>query len=429
MSQGIFGIDDYNKPIDNSDRLAVAMGKFLQKDGYREAKISYECDNYYILGMKRICEASFQQTAIAQNDAVQSLCLIHGEIHNFQEVLKEHLDVGAHCEGDLDLALQLYNRYGPQFAQKLNGLFSLAILDQKDQSLTLLNDRFGMAHQVYWTAISSRLYFATHLKTLLECPELRKELDVEALNLFLKYSYIPSPWTIFKNIQKLQPGHRLVFKDGQVTIEPYWEFGINGKSVSDLQEAVSVYKRLLKESISKRLGNNDTVGILLSGGLDSSANVAIAAQCTDKKLKTFSIGFEDPAFDERPYARIVARHFNTKHFEYTVNGMELEHLPYLVWNMEEPYFEFGLFLTYMGMTAAQKEVDAVIGGEGADQLFGTGGFVGGLPVALRYILLKYRLIGLARNGQKVARGSYFYDHDNLAFKLRLLLNRVVDLND
>ena len=165
MSQGIFGIVDYNKPIDNSDRLAVAMGKFLQKDGSREEKISYECDNYYILGMKRICEAPYQQTAIAQNDAVQSLCLIHGEIHNFQEVLKEHLDVGAHCEGDLDLALQLYNRYGPQFAQKLNGLFSLAILDQKDQSLTLLNDRVGMAHQVYWTAISSRLYFATHLKT------------------------------------------------------------------------------------------------------------------------------------------------------------------------------------------------------------------------------------------------------------------------
>jgi asparagine synthase (glutamine-hydrolysing) len=183
---------------------------------------------------------------------------------------------------------------------------------------------------------------------------------------------------------------------------------------------------MLKESISKRL--NGDVGILLSGGLDSSANVALASECEDSQLKTFAIGFDDPTFDERPYARIVARHFNTEHFEYTITGEEIEDLPKLIWHLEEPYFEFGLFLTYLGMAAAREEVDTIIGGEGADQMFGTGGFAGALPAAMRYLLLKYHLLWPASKLAGVLKGGYFYDRDNWAFKFRLLWNRAIDLN-
>ena len=126
------------------------------------------------------------------------------------------------------------------------------------------------------------------------------------------------------------------------------------------------------------------MGILLSGGLDSSANVALAAECTSQKLNTFSVGFDNPIFDERPYAKIVSDQFGARHFESTITGKEIEDLPKLIWSLEEPYFEFGLFLTYKGLEAARKEVDIVIGGEGADQLFGTGGFAGGRPAALHY---------------------------------------------
>jgi len=333
------------------------------------------------------------------------------------------------CQGDLDLALHFYRHHGPRFARKLNGLFSLGILDKLDSSLILLNDRFGMAHQVYWTIVEERFCFATHLKTLLTVPGIRKEIDPEGLNLFLKYSYIPSPWTIFKGIRKLSPGYVLIFKDGKITAECYWEFGQIPDLSIDQQEALTTYKRLLKESISQRLGSHGRVGILLSGGLDSSANVALAAQCTEKKLKAFSVGFEDPTFDERPYARIVAQHFDTEHFEYTMSGQEIEHLPKLIWHLEEPYFEFGLFLTYLGMAAAQKEVNVILGGEGADQLFGTGGFAGGRPVALRYLLLKYNLHGLASITPRLLTGKYFHEYDNLTFKLRLLWNRAIDLNN
>jgi asparagine synthase (glutamine-hydrolysing) len=287
-----------------------------------------------------------------------------------------------------------------------------------------------MAHQVYWTLKGERFYFSTHLKTLLACPDVQKEIDPEGLNLFLKYSYIPSPWSIFRGVKKLQPGHLLVFQDGKVTEREYWVFDLTRPRVTDLGEALPVYRDLFKKSISMRLDADGDVGILLSGGLDSSANVAIASECSSgKQLKTFSIGFSDPKFDERPYARIVARHFNTRHYERTITGSEIEDLPKLVLHLEEPYFEFGLFLTYLGLAGVKEEADVVIGGEGADQLFGTGGFAGALPVALRYLLLRYHLLGPAGALARGLRGDYFCDRDNLAFKLRMLWNRAIDLNN
>ena len=430
MSQGIFGLIDFSSRIDNPNDLAEKMGAFLRKDGSQKREVSYAWDNHYFLGMKRTCNGSgYQQPQIAKNKELEALCIIHGEIHNYQNLLKEYLPKDIPCQGDLDLILHLYRHYGPTFARKLNGLFSLAILDLSDSSFILLNDRFGMAHQVYWTIIGSRFYFATHLKSLLSCPGIRREIDTEALNLFLKYSYIPSPWTIFKGIKKLPPGHMLVFKDGKATVASYWEFSPPDGSVLDLPEAISTYKQLLKESISSRIGANGQVGILLSGGLDSSANVALATQCTEKKIKTFSVGFEDPAFDERPYAQIVSKHFNTEHYETSITGKEIEDLPKLIWHLEEPYFEFGLFLTYQGFAAAREKVDVVIGGEGADQLFGTGGFAGGLPAALHYLLKKYHLLGPGWTFAKIFKNPYFYEHDNLAFKLRMLWDRAIDLNN
>jgi asparagine synthase (glutamine-hydrolysing) len=254
-------------------------------------------------------------------------------------------------------------------------------------------------------------------------------MDPEAMNLFLKYAYIPSPRSIFQGIRKLPPGHMLVFQEGEANTEPSWDFPSAGGNGMEPEEAVNRYRDLLKDSISRRMEGTSSAGILLSGGLDSSANVALAAQCAGAKVKTFSVGFEEQKFDERPYARLVAEHFGTEHYECSVTGREIQHLPTLVWNLEEPYFEFGLFLTWQGMAAARKETDVVIGGEGADQLFGTGGFAGGLPAALHYLLLKYRLVNPGRFAGRRLKGPYFYEEDNGAFKLRLLWKRAVDLND
>jgi asparagine synthase (glutamine-hydrolysing) len=430
MSQGIFGIIDFKGVISQPHGLVQTMGSLLLKENANNGFNSYVADNSYVLGMKRICDDPInQQTKIAINNGLQAICLIHGEINNYQDLLKELSPEDRNCNGDLDLSIHLYRRYGVDFAKKLNGLFSLAILDERDSSFILVNDRFGLAHQVYWTTIGSRFYFATHLKTLLNLPEIKRDIDIEGLNLFLKYSYIPSPWTILKGIKKLPAGHLLTFKKGKVEVTPYWDFKSSNGLRLDLHEAVDVYKVLLKKSIMRRLGTNERVGILLSGGLDSSANVALAAECTKQKVKTFCVGFDDSAFDERPYAQIVSQHFNTQHYETSITGEEIEDLPELIWNLEEPYFEFGLFLTYKGLAAAKDEVDVVIGGEGADQLFGTGGFAGGRPAALHYLLKKYHLLGFGKQAAKIIKSPYFYEHDNLAFKFRMLWDRAIDLNN
>jgi asparagine synthase (glutamine-hydrolysing) len=406
------------------------MNMFSVNGQINDGQLSYITNDNYLLAMKRICDGSTnQQSEITINNGLQAICLIHGEINNYQDLAREYLPKDVRCNGDLDLAIHFYRLYGPEFAKKLNGLFSLAILDKRDSSFFILNDRFGLAHQVYWTTVGTRFYFATHLKTLLALPEIKREIDPEGLNLFLKYSYIPSPWTIFKGIKKLSAGHLLTFKKEKIEVTPYWEFPTSNNHVVDIQEAILKYKELLKKSISRRLGANEKVGILLSGGLDSSANVALAAECTNQKLKTFSVGFEDPTFDERPYAKIISKHFDTQHYETSITGEEIEDLPKLIWHLEEPYFEFGLFLTYKGLDVARNEVDVVLGGEGADQLFGTGGFAGGRPAALHYLLKKYHLLGLGKQAAKIIKGPYFYEHDNLAFKFRMLWDRAIDLNN
>ncbi|SPP99504.1 AsnB: asparagine synthetase [Candidatus Sulfobium mesophilum] len=430
MSQGIFGVVDFSRVIENPEELASRAGQFLSAGVQGGTAISLSRAAHYILGMKRNENGFFsRQTQVAECRNPEASCVIHGGIYNYEDLLKELSAANMSCNGDLDLALHLYRRHGAGFGKRLNGLFTIAVVDHREKAFFLLNDRFGLSHQVYWTVINGRLFFATHLKTLLAFPGVTREVDVEAMNLFLKYSYISSPWTIFKGIRKLPPGHLLRFNRGECQVEPYWDFVTPQGPALELHEAVDAYRSVLKKAVARRLGQNSDAGILLSGGLDSSANVALAAECATGKIKTFSIGFANAAFDERPYARTVASHFGTEHFEYAITGEEIEDLPQLVWNIEEPYFEFGLFLTYLGMATARKEVGAIIGGEGADQLFGTGGFAKGLPVALHFLFKKAGFLNAAKKAGAAFKTNYFYDHDNLAFKFRLLWNRATDLND
>lgn len=428
MSQGIFGIIDFKNSIAGRDELGNAMAAYLKRSGNGEfSLVSGPC---HLIGMQRSAADSPSRQTRIEHDAEAGLtAFMHGEVNNYRELLSQHPPAGRPCRGDLDLALRMYHRSGPSFARAINGLFTVGILDERQKSVHLMNDRFGLAHQLYWTVADGRLLFATHLKTLLACPGVKRELDHEGLNLFLKYAYITSPWSILKGINKLPPGHMLTFRDGTAEVAPYWQFDAVTRPDMTMEEAVPAYRELLQGAIARRMGSGGSTGVMLSGGLDSSANAALAASCSSTPVKTFSIGFEDQRFDERPFARIVAKHFGTDHHEYTITGREIDDLPSLVWHMEEPYFELGLFLTYSGLKSAGGHVQAVIGGEGADQMYGTGGFAGGRPAAVHYLLRKGGMLGPARGVSKLLRGPLFYDRDNLGFQLRLFWNRAADLND
>jgi asparagine synthase (glutamine-hydrolysing) len=221
----------------------------------------------------------------------------------------------------------------------------------------------------------------------------------------------------------------VVFSRDGVSQKRHVGFPIPDRKIGDEQAAAKTYLDLMERSVAARMESDRDVGVFLSGGLDTSTNVALAARASDRRIKTFTIGFDDPAFDERPAAEIVSRNFNTEHFEYVITGREIDDLPGLIWNLEEPYFELGLFLTYLGLKSAKEEVDVVIGGEGADQLFGTGGFAKTLPTTLRFLLDRVHLRGLSQAVTNSMRGDLFYNRDNILFKTRLLLCRVNDLND
>lgn len=427
MPEGVFGLLAFRNPISDAAAIATRAGAYLSTGQSEVSPLSVTATERFILGMRRSdIGLPTQQTRVFHDPELGVHCAIHGEVHNLDAVARSN---SIPARTDLELATRLYRELGPEAARQLNGLFSLVLVDERSSSAVIVNDRFGLAHPIYWVVADGRLCFATHLKTLLDLPGVDASLDREAVALFLRYAYVSSPRSILKGVKKLCPGSILAYDGAAPSETRFWSFDAPTRPGQDQRSAIASYQDVLRSALCRRLEGRRSPGILLSGGLDSSANVALAAPCGRPYLKTFAIGFDDPAIDERPYARIVARHFKTQHFEYTITGREIEDLPSLVWHLEEPYFEGGLFLTYAVLKAARNEVDVIIGGEGADQLFGTGGFAGGLPLALRHVLQHTSLLGPAQALSRSLTAPFFNERDNAAFRLHLLLDRVVDLNN
>jgi asparagine synthase (glutamine-hydrolysing) len=356
--------------------------------------------------------------------------LLFGEIYNFVELCGECKvnEVDREISSPSDLCAILYRRYGFRFASKLNGIFSIVLWDGRDDTLYLYNDRFGSAFPIYYQ-LSNNLMFSNRLRLLLKHEGTSREVDRIGLSLFLKYSYIPVPRTIIRGINKLGPGEVLLCRNNSFEKFRYCNFEMSNKKIFDISEASERYIEILSRSVRKKMRGFESKRIVffLSGGLDSSANVALASSFGDKSFRTYGVGFDNPSLDERPYARLVANYFGVAFEDYLFDGTEIEDLPKMVWHLDEPFMENGLFLTYVGFKAAKDNADLIIAGDGADQLFGTGGFAAGRPIALRYILDKLRWRKLLDKSRKfVFRPPY---KDNLLFKTKVMVDRAVDFND
>jgi len=356
----------------------------------------------------------------------------HGEMYNFVELCDECSLSGADREGlsYSSLCCALYKKFGIGFVSRINGFFSLVIMDFKSGTLYLAADRFASARPVYYH-VSSKITFGSRLKSLLNFRDIENEIDEKSLAVFLKYSYVPSPGSFIKGIKKLGPGETLVFNENGQRLVRYIDFESKGKQVYSDKDAVEKYIYLLGNSIKRKMEGVDErrVGFFLSGGLDSSANIALACSNGSRNFSTFGIGFKDPELDERPYARIAAKHFGVSFYDNLFDGSEIEYLPDILWHMDEPFMENGLFLTYAGFKAAKNKVDLVIAGDGADQLFGTGGFAGGRPIALRYLFEKYRLQHPMNNFLNIIHKNSYAYKDSLLFKAKVMLDRSTDFNN
>ncbi len=293
----------------------------------------------------------------------------NGEIYNYPELRRELERAGhelrTHC--DTEALVHLYEEHGLGFAERLRGMFAVAIWDSRRHRLVLARDPYGIK-PLYYRHVADELRFASELRAL---P--RGEIDLDALEAFLAFNSIPAPYSIFRDVRKLPAGHILVWEDGAITLERYARPGPEAESAlrtGDEAELVEELRARLRDSVRAHLLSDVPVGVLLSGGVDSAVLAALAAQETPEPVHTFTIGFEERSFDERADARRVAERYGTEHHELLVRPEPELMLRALAEAFDEPFADSSALPTYLVSQLAAEHVKVALSGEGGDELFG-----------------------------------------------------------
>ena len=301
------------------------------------------------------------------------LIVFNGEIYNFLVLQKELIKEGTQfrTHSDTEVLLELYKREGPQCLEYLNGMFAFAVWDREEQTLFMARDRMGKKPLYYYHGGGDRLAFASEIKPLLLLPCVSRNIDPTALVDYLKYLYIPPPKTIFRNIYKLPPAHALKLQIGhEPVIYEYWDMDFSKTFRGSIDDASEELLALLADSTAIRMIADVPIGAFLSGGLDSSAIVALMHNHAGKDVKTCSIGFDDREHDETPYARDVARLFQTDHREYYVREKLTDTISLLPRYFDEPFADSSALPTYHVSRLARKDVTVALAGDGGDESFG-----------------------------------------------------------
>ena len=324
------------------------------------------------LGMRRlsIIDVVDGHQPMSGEDGTVSV-VFNGEIYNFRELRKD-LEGRGHffkTNSDTEAIVHGYEEFGPAYVNQLRGMFSVAIWDEKTRSLFIARDRVGKKPLYYTTTPSGSFVFASELKALLVHPHVERHLNTEALDAYLTLGYVPDPLSIFRDICKLPPGHSLKLSDGLLTIDQYWDFNFNEHKSGKEEDYLVELRELLDESVRMRLVSDVPLGAFLSGGIDSSAVVALMARNMGQPVKTFSIGFNEDSYNELKYARLTAQQYGTDHSEFIVTPEICQIVDELVWHFDEPFTDPSAIPTYMVSKLARQHVKVVLSGDGGDELF------------------------------------------------------------
>ncbi|MEW6026948.1 MAG: asparagine synthase (glutamine-hydrolyzing) [Planctomycetota bacterium] len=337
------------------------------------------------MGIRRLAIIDLQTGDQPIHNEDKSIWLVlNGEIYNFQPLREELLRKGHsfYTKTDTEVIVHLYEEYGVECLKHLRGMFALALWDNNKGQLLLARDRMGKK-PLYYAQTDKHLIFGSEMKSLLINPEVKKEIDLEALDYYLTYYYIPSPLSIFKGIRKLPPASFLLCSaGGNIKIERYWQMDYREKHSLSREEYQRRIMELLEEATRIRMISDVPLGALLSGGIDSSAVVGLMARNSYKPIKTFSIGFstgggfaygggerEDPDYSELKYAKLVAERFKTEHHEFTVTPDVVKTLPDLAWHYGEPYADSSMLPSYYVARETRKHVTVALNGDGGDENF------------------------------------------------------------
>src|SRR2546421_5981864 len=296
--------------------------------------------------------------------------VFNGEIYNYRE-LRKQLEACGHqfyTDSDTEAIVHAYDEYGTDCPKYLRGMFAFAIWDERAKSLFLARDRVGKKPLLY-AQLNGQLIFGSEFMALLRHPEVSRDVNYEAIHHYLSFICVPAPLTAYQAIRKLQPGHWLLWKKGEIKLERYWQLDFSHKISISEEEAGERVVDLLRDAVRVRLMSEVPLGAFLSGGIDSSAIVALMAQESSEKVKTFSIGFEEQDFSELHHARRVAEHVGADHHEFVVRPDAMEVLPMLVEHYGEPFADSSAIPSYYVSRETRKYVTVALNGDGGDECF------------------------------------------------------------
>ncbi|HBU69167.1 MAG TPA: asparagine synthase (glutamine-hydrolyzing) [Elusimicrobia bacterium] len=368
---GITGIYNFtNRPVDRE--ILCAMADSLRHRGPDD-------DGYLVkdnigLGFRRlsIIDLSTGHQPIHNEDSTVWV-ILNGEIYNFANLRENLLSRGHkfYTKTDTEVIVHLYEDLGESFLEEIDGMFALALWDSRANKLILARDRMGKK-PLHYCLLKDKLLFGSEIKALLKHPECPRELDYDSVAKYFHFEYVPAPNSIFRQIKKLLPSEYLVVQNSEIKHKTYWQIPYNETKLKlSLEDASGELFRLLQNAVRKRLVSDVPLGVFLSGGIDSSTIAALMSASASDEVKSFSISFSDPDYDEGPQALLAARHIGTRHFQEKFSPQTLiDLIPELADFIDEPMADPSIVPTYLLSKFTKQNVTVALGGDGGDELFG-----------------------------------------------------------
>lgn len=308
----------------------------------------------------------------SKNDDI--VVIFNGEIYNFLELKEEMSDYTFQSNCDTEVIIAAYQKWGIQFVDHIQGMFAIALFDRKKEQLFLIRDRIGKKPLYYWLE-GENIVFASELKPIMECPGFKGKIRTEIIPRYLYQQYINAPDTIYSDVYKLEPGAVLQYENGEIKTWKYWDIKdvyqkMSKNPVTDYEQAKQELKDILRTAVKQRMIADVPLGAFLSGGYDSSLVTAIAQECSDTPVKTFSIGFNEERFNEAKYAKAVADYLGTHHTETYISEKEMfELVESIPKYYDEPFADSSQIPSMLVSALARKDVIVALSGDGGDEFF------------------------------------------------------------
>ena len=366
---GIAGVVNHNGHAVDRDLLA-RMCEAIRHRGPDDEGIYVK--EHVGLTMRRLAIIDLKSGQQPIHNADRTAWIVfNGEIYNYRELRAklEKLGHSFYTDSDTEAIIHAYDQYGVDCPKHLRGMFAFAIWDERTEELFLARDRVGKKPLLY-AVVNNQLIFGSEFSALLEHPDISRDINREAIHYYLSFMCVPAPLTAYRAIRKLEPGHSLRFtRAGDIKIQRYWQPQFSPKTKLSEEEAGERAVETLREAVRVRLMSEVPLGAFLSGGVDSSAVVALMSEASSEPVKTFSIGFEEQDFSELHHARRVAEHVGADHHEFIVRPDAMEVLPALVEHYGEPFADSSAIPTYYVSRETRKHVTVALNGDGGDECF------------------------------------------------------------